>query len=571
MILDTTKLNRVQIIEFNKISIEIKNDFNKLTAQITNDIDQDIAWITGSLLSRNPYNSNLFEQLCLIEFIKRSIKQKPEITTIIVSNNPLKKVLTNYFKKQKKSIKIKKKQTLKQKLTNFLKPFLNLLEITFFIFQFLLNKKNKRKRSIPKNQELLLIDTFFIESMFKNNTYKDRYYPGLLNNLSTTETSTIYFTPQILIKKKLSKYLKIADNATENFIYKHDFLTLSDYFYALTTPMRRKKISLANYSFRNTTIAPLLKTDLKQNKFNPANILAILNYFFIKRLKQNQIKLQLVIDWFENQPIDKAFNLALKQFYPQTKTKGYLGFVVSFDYNFYLAPTKSEYNLNCLPDEINVIGKKLINLPLMFYNKLIINVAPAFRFQGVWNKNLQLTVIKKTILITLPIAIKESSEILNLINETVIKYKLNKINFHIKPHPALNIEQLKTKFTNLASNFHFVTGDFTQRLLETSFMIGNTSSTCLETIAIGLPVIVIGSQSGLTQNPIPENIKSDIWTLCYTTEELYKAINFYINQTPQKRQEYIEIGKEIRENYFEPVTPEGVKKFLELNSLNYCI
>ena len=95
-------------------------------------------------------------------------------------------------------------------------------------------------------------------------------------------------------------------------------------------------------------------------------------------------------------------------------------------------------------------------------------------------------------------------------------------------------------------------------------MLGNTSSTCLESLALGIPVVIIGSQSGLTQNPIPENVNKDIWRICYTPEELSDAISHFLNISDEERDILKKIGEEIREMYFEPVTREGVRKFLRL-------
>ena len=97
-------------------------------------------------------------------------------------------------------------------------------------------------------------------------------------------------------------------------------------------------------------------------------------------------------------------------------------------------------------------------------------------------------------------------------------------------------------------------------------LIGNTSSTCVEALGRGVPVIVIGSQSGLTQNPIPCEIEQDIWRLCYTPAEVADAIHGYQTRTPEKVSEHIRLGSEIRQRYFEPATRDSIRMFLRLPS-----
>ena len=112
-----------------------------------------------------------------------------------------------------------------------------------------------------------------------------------------------------------------------------------------------------------------------------------------------------------------------------------------------------------------------------------------------------------------------------------------------------------------------MTGEFHDCVEKANLLIGNTSSTCMEALAKGIPVIIIGSQSGLTQNPIPGNIKEDIWFLCYSAEELTKAILYYANRDEEiiKRHEFI--AMQIKRDYFEPVTRESVRRFLKLKYL----
>ena len=86
----------------------------------------------------------------------------------------------------------------------------------------------------------------------------------------------------------------------------------------------------------------------------------------------------------------------------------------------------------------------------------------------------------------------------------------------------------------------------------------------METLAKGIPVIIIGNSYGLTHNPIPKTITDDIWRLCYSSQEVVEAIQFYQSRTPEKVEEHEKAGRRIREEYFEPVTGGRVRRFLGL-------
>ena len=87
--------------------------------------------------------------------------------------------------------------------------------------------------------------------------------------------------------------------------------------------------------------------------------------------------MKLLIDWHENQAIDKGMILGMKVFFPNIITKGYQGYIISDKYNFYINPTDLEINNNLLPDEINVIGKKLKSKVTKYSKNIKVNVAPA--------------------------------------------------------------------------------------------------------------------------------------------------------------------------------------------------
>lgn len=107
-------------------------------------------------------------------------------------------------------------------------------------------------------------------------------------------------------------------------------------------------------------------------------------------------------------------------------------------------------------------------------------------------------------------------------------------------------------------------GDFNDCVEKSDLLISSASSACMETLAKGIPVIIIGNSHGLTHNPVPETITGDIWRLCYTTNEIAKAIQFYKSRAHEKIKEHEALGRRIREEYFEPVTGEGVRRFLGL-------
>ena len=238
--IDLSNLSIENIKILNLISDDINNEFNSLTEEIFNQTNKSIDWLVSSTLSRNPYLSDIYINVCYLLLIKKLLREDVKIKNIIVPNNALKKVLNQYTKENNFKIKvICKKKNLKY-LKSRIKPIYRFIQSSIKFFHYWLLKNKIRRNRIQPDQEITLIDTFFQPSMFKSGKFKDRYYNGLLLNLSKQEREKIYFVPTVLIKNELKKIIKISESSDENFIYKFDYLKLKDYLYALISPLRIK-------------------------------------------------------------------------------------------------------------------------------------------------------------------------------------------------------------------------------------------------------------------------------------------------------------------------------------------
>jgi len=247
---------------------------------------------------------------------------------------------------------------------------------------------------------------------------------------------------------------------------------------------------------------------------------------------------------------------------------GYQGFIVSYDFNFYLQPTCFEIEAGVLPDQIAVVGRQLVGPVKRYCSALDVMTAPAFRFAEIHKKQLEKSAVQEgefpSVLVPLPISVKDSIDIIRLLVEAIEMDTLQGVLFLIKPHPNLNISKLKSAGPDWPDSFEVINGSFAEILKRSSLMVGNTSSTCMEALAYGVPVVIIGSHAGITQNPIPHSVPDTIWNLCYTADEVRSAINrFCFALTNQEKQSLSSLAEVIKGNYFEPVTKGTVGRFFK--------
>jgi len=570
LILDLRYLEISQTKKLNEISEKLKLNFHDLIENIYKNGNNSIAWITSSVLSRNNYLSTIYSNLCYIELIKFLIK-KNNITKIIVLNKAQKKVAKNYLNKINLNIRVVNSENILFRIKYYFSPgyhfYLNLITM----IKRLLIKDFKRIEPIVKNKKIILIDTFFLPSMFVNEKFDDRYYPGLLDFFPLNKDK-LFFVPTLLIEKDLKKIIKLAENSVENFLYKFDFLSLKDYLFALFNPLTMKSKTLNDLSFKGLDVSDVFKHDLYINRFNDSSFKGLLNYRFFKSLKKNGVALELVINWFENQVIDRGFNKGKTQYYPNVKSIGYQGFIVPYEYNYHIQPTEVEYRMGLTPNCIAPIGSSLIPEVSKYCKNLPTIVGPAFRFNGVYNdkrNDSNESSKNNSILIALPISVPESLDILRLAIESMSDKSLNKINWLVKPHPSLDLEKIESSFPSLFKNFLLLEGSFDEAIARVKLMVGNASSTSMEGLAHGIPVIIVGSKNGFFQNPIPHSVPKDIWSFCITKDEFIGSVNRLLyNSNSLQTPDLKVIGEKIRGNYFEPVNHETVSAFFNLNQTN---
>ena len=559
------KINPEHSVLFNQMAINIQKIFTELMDSVSRQNKDSIDWWVSSPASRNTLSSPLFHYCCCIALLQELIRAKKPITEIVTDSKAFKRIIEDYLIKQKVNAEVTRiRLSPKQRLKGLVWPIYTIfgLPLKQVLFFFVAKSTRSSRKPIPADP-LILIDTFVMNGFIE----KDRYYPGLKEALSEEEKKAVWFVPQFygFHTWQYLSVLKRMRKADRNFILKDEFLKFVDYWCLWQHLFRVRKLTLNSSFLYGVDISPLVREELTDFHRAGSSYAPLLNYCFTKRLKKAGVKLRLIIDWFENQNIDRGWNAGFRCFFPDVETIGYQGFIESTHY-LCMYPTEEEKNNRVIPQKMAVIGKGLVKPARRFCSDLDVFIAPAFRFQHVLQERKYFPAENLyTILVALPIMISEAVNILKLLAHEADE-GIDDFHFWIKPHPTASQLMIKTAFGDeWPEQFRFVAGDFNDCLEKSNLLISSASSTCMETLAKGIPVIVVGNNSGLTRNPIPEIITEDIWSLCHTHDEITEALQFYKRRNKEKIKEHEIAGRRIKEEYFEPVTPEAVRNFLGFN------
>lgn len=555
MVLDLAKLSSSQKINIDTVFKENQIEFNSILENILT-LNSEFIYKITNISSRNNFQSDLYLNCVKSIFIKEELNRNQKINKVIVYNlnlyKHLKKIYQNvgiYYFKNKADTQI----------NFFFKPYFNLIKIIRNSFYLLLNSDSKRNKKIIKEKKIILIDTFLLKNSIERKQYIDRYYNNILKFVDKKNKNKLFFCPTIRAKYSTQDLENIQNNSSENLIFKNDFLKFSDYVRAFFIVLRQR-IKIKKQFMGGIDITDLILYTHRLNKYNFITYDALLNYFFVNRLVKNSIFVKTFIDWNENQSIDKSFIKGFKDFSPKTKIKSYQGYMLSYSYNFHLCPTEFEIRSRLVADEILVIGKKLKKHIKKFSNNINVSSAPAFRFYNYYKtiKNNQ----SDLFLIVLPIEITHTKLIIEFLISIFDDIKIQKNKVHFKLHPTINKNDFIKKYPHF-TDLNFIDKKFGEIILDYKVVLGNSSSTLMESLMHGVPVINLPSFSGFDSNPIPMEIDNNIFRLCNDKIDVIKAIKHFNKNSKTKSKLYAKIAEDIRLNYFDDINFNSVQKFID--------
>lgn len=531
-----------------KLNLENRKKYTKWIEEISKSFSNDIDWWGTIPPSRNYIYSDILKNITILETLKKISKKYKNIEVLSTSKELL-DIIHDWSKRKNLDItsKILKEKSFNLKNIKYiLSSFIFNLVIFFYINIFI--KKINLKNKPPKN--IVLIDMFATESVLNGKII----YNNLDVYLKKKSKKNVFFVPSFVIEKNIIKILMIINSLSDkNYIFKEHYLNLKDVIYSCFHFKRKKKFLIKYKNFKEWDLTKLLHVELKNNinTFSEQNCL--LNYFFSKQLMLNKIKIKKVINWFENQPIDKGWNMGFRKFHKNTESLGYQGFLNYAQYmNTY--PTSYEEKKRVIPKKIISIGRAYIKLKKEFFPKANIVLGPALNYNKVFKD------FKKTNKIKILVILSGIKHLDKATLEWIIFVlkKDTKINITIKPHPMLKIDNIiDVEKTNLKNQINISSQVLSELLKKTNIAIcsGPTGGT-IESIAYNcfLISLVFDPCDAINLNSLRLNKK--YFKLVSNKEYLYKLVKLIYDKNKNFKS-----NKKIKNFLFEKITDKNMKIF----------
>jgi hypothetical protein len=157
--------------------------------------------------------------------------------------------------------------------------------------------------------------------------------------------------------------------------------------------------------------------------------------------------------------------------------------------------------------------------------------------------------------------IAESVEVLEVLKKGLTGIS-GDIALLIKRHPDVSAKLLIKGFgqKNWPARFSFFEGSIQEALGKASVIISSNSSSMVEAAAKGIPVIFLGRQAALNQNPL-KSPDFGIVTECFSAQEMADAITKQLKTSDEENKRHKEIGRKMRDLFFTPVNEETLSAY----------
>ena len=181
---------------FDEIAYQIRRDFNLLIDQASLNLSNNLDWWIEGPASRNYFSSPLFHYCCSFVLLEKLATQKKIPKRVIVDSKAFCKILKTWINDNGYNLQVFQRPRIDETLIKFyFGGILRTLKSSLKLFLSFMATRNIRisYKKINISQPLILIDTFVLEK----SEVKDRYYPGLWENLDPSDKKRTFFVPNL--------------------------------------------------------------------------------------------------------------------------------------------------------------------------------------------------------------------------------------------------------------------------------------------------------------------------------------------------------------------------------------
>lgn len=558
------RLDPVHLRRLNEIADSSRAEFNRTIEMLGHGHEGDVDWWVSELASRNTYSTPLFTWCCQLKLVSCLIDdQQRGVDAIAMDAWPLFQAVRALVAERRAPLRVTWTGTWRDRMAWW--PRVPLADLRY-LSEFLFARVVARPRGSLPQVPVTLVDVFVFDESFVRDHYADRYYAEFGGVLEESAWDTLLYWPTLHTSfGRIGTAIRAIRRYRRRFVLTEDIVRLADYAWAFAYPLRAIGLRPASARFGHLDITSMARAVWWRGLTDASTTAGLLKYRFAQRAREQGIQVRCVVDWFENQSVDRGANLGFRAHYPECRIVGYQGYIIPRHY-LAMFPTRQEFDSHVLPHSIAVMGPGFVEDRREFCPEIEVNAAPAFRFAGVRRaRRYQPDPLHTTVLIPLHMTTGNNIDVLRAVAAAVTAGLPPNTRLWIRPHPAgLPIEELQRLAGVSLQPHERPTGDFTDVLEQADVLVSNASSTALEALAKGVPVAIVAAPNEPAQNSIPADVPAEVWRLCFDGAGVAAAIRDFTATRDEAQARRLAIGRELCERYFGPVTRLAVLELLHL-------
>lgn len=559
--LDLQNLDAELTRRMNQIAKDNQEKYTEFVDSCSKKYKNDLFWWLTPFASRNLYMSSSFQNFCKILLAKEIIDDDKELILIVVGDKAYKHVLRQYICRQKKDIKISVRKK-KNKKKGFVYAIYIFMDIWRKEFRNYLKIRRLIKNQIYRfDKPICLIDTYVLTSRIKDGHYRDRYFENILKytNENVFFCPTVSFDDNTSLEQVIFELLHCTDY---KFILKEVFLKKRDYFKCFLYLLKVIKFCNSNKKYGELNFTRIVNCDLIHGLRNLNTMIGMLNYYFMKNLLNANIPIKKLVGWYEGQPSSIGLFAAYQKISGK-EAVGYIGFPLFDILLFSVSPSALQSKMKMSPAVVGIIGSYYSTTVSQFNKNQKYEILPAFRNTNLYSKFNGEVEKKKEILVVLSYFKPSSVNLILMINQIFTKEMGYKLIF--KNHPTNSAFTL-SDYGVEAGNYEygFVNGNLMDHVLGKSLVLAADTSSGLEIMANGVPLILCEELNTITFRPMLKEVFDGICGIAYNVDELKTQIERLLEKKYNK-EDFKQYRQYILEKMFTDANEQTVARCFAVN------
>lgn len=281
----------------------------------------------------------------------------------------------------------------------------------------------------------------------------------------------------------------------------------------------------------------------------------------IAKLKASGFRVDAFLFPFENMALEKPITAALHRHYPDARIVGFQHTTVTpFMLKFSAWKSCFSAGEHYFPDEIVCNGPGYRQgLAASGFPLQRMSIGPALRYLYLWQEAAPSKVEPSVVLVTLPLSFSVAVEVLGKALELA---RDRSIPIAIKAHPFSERSKLLAKLgmDSLPDGVQWCEGSMSDWLPKAICMLSLGSGTLVEAVCSGVPIVVLGAESGLEFNPLGWWEKEEpMFAAASSLEEVRQRIRFWMHLSPAERVEKMKQVASFMLSQFSPWNEQEVE------------